>query len=119
MILSVAAANAPPALVVNENVAALKALAATRSIDDTVNVGLVTLSPIWPFGCVCNGHPSASNVDTLTLESEKAAAAAFVNRATVHTTATVGDAGAAAMDRFSSSTPEDGVRTADTVAFDE
>ena len=49
MILSVAdAANAPPALVVNENVAALEALAATRSVDAMANVGLVTLSPIWP-----------------------------------------------------------------------
>jgi hypothetical protein len=49
VILSVAdAANAPPALVVNENVAALEALAATRSVDAMANVGLVTLSPIWP-----------------------------------------------------------------------
>ena len=53
MILSVAdAANAPPALVVNENVAALEALAATRSVDVMVNVGLVTLSPIWPDAMV-------------------------------------------------------------------
>ena len=47
-----------------------------------------------------------------------AAIAAFVNPATVHTTAAVGDAGAAAVDRFSSSTPEDGVKADDTVAFD-
>ena len=54
MILSAAgdAANAPPALVVNENVAALEDFAATRSIEDMVNVGLVTLSPIWPDAVV-------------------------------------------------------------------
>ena len=67
--------------------------------------------------CVCNGPPPASNVDTLTLAAA-AAAAAFVNPAIVHTTAAVGDAGAAAVDRFSSSTPEDGVKAADTVAFE-
>ena len=67
--------------------------------------------------CVCNGPPPASNVDTLTLAAA-AAAAAFVNPATVHTTAAVGDAGAAAVARFSSSTPEDGVKAADTVAFE-
>ncbi len=67
--------------------------------------------------CVCNGPPPASNVDTLTLAAA-AAAAAFVNPATVHTTAAVGDEGAAAVDRFSSSTPEDGVKAADTVTFE-
>ena len=69
------------------------------------------------FGCVCNGHPPASNVDTLT-PAAAAAAAAFVNPATVHTTAAVGDAGAAAVDRFSSSTPEEEVKAADTVTAD-
>ena len=68
--------------------------------------------------CVCNGHPPASNVDMLTLAAAAAAAAAFVNPATVHTIAAVGDTGAAAVDRFSSSTPEDGVKAADTVTFD-
>ncbi len=49
MILSVGdAASAPPALVVNENVAALEVLAATRSVDAMANVGLVTLFPICP-----------------------------------------------------------------------
>ena len=67
--------------------------------------------------CVCNGQPKASNVDTLTLAAA-AAAAAFVNPAPVHTTAAVGDAGAAAVDRFSSNTPEDGVKAADTVPVD-
>ncbi len=53
MILSVAdATNAPPALVLNENVAALEALAATLSVDPKVNAGLVTLSPIWPDAMV-------------------------------------------------------------------
>ena len=119
MILSVAdAANAPPALVLNENVATLEALPATRSIDAMANVGLVTLSPIWAFVRVCNGHPLASNVDVLTLESEKASAPAFLNPAIVHTTASVGDAGAAAVDRFSSSTPEDGLKAAQTVPVD-
>ena len=68
--------------------------------------------------CVCNGQPKASNVDTLTIAAAAAAAAAFVNPATVHTTAAVGDAGAAAVDRFSSNTPEDGVKAADTVTAD-
>ena len=63
--------------------------------------------------CVCNGQPKASNVDTLTLAAA-AAAAALVKPATVHTTAAVGDAGAAAVDRFSTITPEDGVKAADT-----
>ena len=67
--------------------------------------------------CVCNGPPPASNVDTLTLAAA-AAAAALVKPATVHTTAAVGDAGAAAVDRFSSSTPEDGMKAADTVPVD-
>ena len=67
--------------------------------------------------CVCNGPPPASNVDTLTLAAA-AAAAAFVNPATVHTTAAVGDEGAAAVDRFSSSKPENGTKSADTLAFD-
>ena len=67
--------------------------------------------------CVCNGHPPASNVDTLTLAAA-AAAATFVNPATVHTTAAVGTEGAAAVDRLSSSTPVDGVKAADTVTVD-
>ena len=41
-----------------------------------------------------------------------------MNPATVHTTAAVGEAGAAAVDRVSSSKPEDGTKPADTVAFD-
>ena len=39
---------APPNDGVNENVAALEALAATRSVNTMLNVGLVTLSPIGP-----------------------------------------------------------------------
>ena len=38
-----------------------------------------------------------------------------MNPATVHTIAAVGNAGAAAVDRFSSSTPEEEVKAADTV----
>ena len=41
-------ASAPPAVVVNENVAAAGALLVTRSVDAMVNVGPITLSPIWP-----------------------------------------------------------------------
>ena len=43
---------APPNDVVNENVAALEALAATRSVNAMLNAGLVTLSPIAPDGTV-------------------------------------------------------------------
>jgi hypothetical protein len=68
--------------------------------------------------CVCNGQPKASNVDTLTIAAAAAAAAAFVNPATVHTIAAVGNAGAAAVDRFSSSTPEEGVKAVDAVTVD-
>ena len=67
---------------------------------------------------MCNGQPKTSNVDTLTIAAAAAAAAAFVNPATMHTTAAVGDAGAAAVDRFSSSTPEEEVKAADTVTAD-
>ena len=49
MILSAAdAANAPPALVVNENVAALEVFADNRFVCAIVNMGLVTVLPIWP-----------------------------------------------------------------------
>ena len=49
MVLREAAAlMAPPNDVVNENVAALEVLAATRSVNSMLNAGLVTLSPIWP-----------------------------------------------------------------------
>ena len=43
---------APPNDVVNENVAALEVLAATRSVSAMLNVGLVTLSPIAPDATV-------------------------------------------------------------------
>ncbi len=39
---------APPALVVNENVAEMGVLDATRLGPAMANVGLSTLSPIWP-----------------------------------------------------------------------
>ena len=40
-----------------------------------------------------------------------------MNPATLHTIAAVGSAGIAAAERFSSSTPVDGVKTADTPTF--
>ena len=48
MALPVAWLIAPPALVVNEKVAATPALAATRSVPDIEKVGLSTLSPMAP-----------------------------------------------------------------------
>ena len=47
-----AALIAPPNDVVNVNVAALEVLAATRSVNAMLNVGLVTLSPIAPDATV-------------------------------------------------------------------
>ncbi len=53
MILSAAdAANAPPALVLNENVASHEDLTASRCACNIWNVGLATLSPIWPDAMV-------------------------------------------------------------------
>ena len=53
MVLREAAAlMAPPNDVVNENVAALEVLAASRSVSAMLNVGLVTLSPIAPDATV-------------------------------------------------------------------
>ena len=103
----------------NTRVMGTNALPATRSEKEIPKVDKKmqnTSGNITP-NCVCNGPPPASNVDTLTLAAA-AAAAAFVNPATVHTIAAVGDAGAASMDRFSSSTPEEEVKAADTVTVD-
>ena len=87
MILSVAdAANAPPALVVNENVATLDALAATRSVDVMVNVGLVTLSPIWPEATVV-GLALASAVVWMDIELAPAVTAPMVSPVSVTVTA--------------------------------
>ena len=80
------AANAPPALVVNENVAALEALAATRSVDAMANVGLVTLSPIWPDAMVV-GLALASAVVWMEIELAPAAAAPMVSPLSVMVTA--------------------------------
>ena len=53
MVLGEAAALiAPPNDVVKVNVAALEVLAATRSVNAMLNVGLVTLSPIAPDATV-------------------------------------------------------------------
>ena len=80
------AANAPPALVVNENVAALEALPATRSVCATANVGLVTLSPIWPDAMVV-GLALASAVVWMEIELAPAAAAPMVSPLSVTVTA--------------------------------
>ncbi len=66
--------------------------------------------------CVCSINPLASNVETLTAVAA-AAASEFMNPVTLHTIAAVGSAGIAAAERFSSSTPVDGVKTADTPTF--
>ena len=87
MILSAAdAANAPPALVVKENVAALEVFAVTRSVDAMVNVGLVTLSPIWPDARVV-GLALASAVVWMEIELAPAAAAPMVSPLSVMVTA--------------------------------
>ena len=80
------AASAPPALVVNENVAALEVLAATRSVDAMANVGLVTLSPIWPDAMVV-GLALASAVVWMEIELAPAAAAPMVSPLSVMVTA--------------------------------
>ena len=87
MILSAAdAASAPPALVLNENVATLEALAATRSVDVMVNVGLVTLSPIWPDAMVV-GLALASAVVCMEIEVAPAVTAPMVSPLSVMVTA--------------------------------
>ena len=87
MILSVAdAANAPPALVLNENVATLEALPATRSIDAMANVGLVTLSPIWPDAMVV-GLALASAVVWMEIEVAPPYTAPMVSPLSVTVTA--------------------------------
>ena len=86
MILSVVdAANAPPALVVNENVAAASVLPATRSVDAKVNAGLVTLFPIWPEKMVA-GLALASAAVWMETELAPAVTAPMVS--TVSTTVT-------------------------------
>ena len=61
-------------------------------------------------------NPSASIVDKLTAVTA-AAAPEFINPATLHTIAVAGSAAVAAEERFSSSTPVDGVKAADTPTF--
>ena len=80
------AANAPPALVVNDSVAALEALAASRSVCATANVGLVTLSPIWP-DAMSSGLALASAVVWMEIELAPAAAAPMVSPLSVMVTA--------------------------------
>ena len=86
MILSVVdAANAPPALVVNENVAAASVLPATRSVDAKVNVGMVTLFPIWPEEMVVGLALASAAV---WMESELAPAVTAPMVSAVNTTVT-------------------------------
>ena len=86
MILSlVDAANAPPALVVNQNVAALEALPATRSVDAMANAGLVTLFPIWPDAMVV-GLALASAVVWMEIEVAPAVTAPMVSPLSVMVT---------------------------------
>ena len=86
MVLREAAALiAPPNDVVNENVAALEALPATRSVCATANVGLVTLSPIWPDAMA--GLALASAVVWMEIELAPAAAAPMVSPLSVTVTA--------------------------------
>ena len=80
------AANAPPALVVNENVAALEALPPTRSVDATVNAGLVTLSPIEP-DAMSVGLALASAVVWTEVELAPAVTAPMVSPPSVTVTA--------------------------------
>ena len=80
------AANAPPALVVNENVAKHKALAASRSVCATANVGLVTLSPIWP-DAMSSGLALASAVVWMEIELAPANTTPMVSPVSVTVTA--------------------------------
>ena len=66
--------------------------------------------------CVCSGDPPASNVETLT-SAVAAAAPAFVNPEIEHRTGVVGDAGVAAADKLSSSTPDCSIMLAVTATL--
>ena len=70
----------------NENVAKHKALAASRSVDAMLKVGLVTLSPIWPDAMVV-GLALASAVVWMEIELAPAAAAPMVSPLSVMVTA--------------------------------
>ncbi len=86
MILSlVDAANAPPALVLNENVATLEAWLDNRFVCVIVNVGLVTLSPIWPDAMVV-GLALASAVVRMEIEVAPAFTAPMVSPLSVMVT---------------------------------
>ena len=78
--------NAPPALVVNENVATLEILCATRSVDAMVNVGSVTLSPIEPEAMAV-GLALASAVVWMDIEVAPAVTAPMVSPLSVTVTA--------------------------------
>jgi len=78
--------NAPPALVVNENVATLEVLPASRCADAIWNVGLDTLSPIWPDAMVV-GLALASAVVWMEILISPAVAAPMVSPVSVMVTA--------------------------------
>ncbi len=67
--------------------------------------------------CVCSGDPPPTNVDTLT-PAVAAAEPAFVNPEIEHRIGVVGDAGAAAADKLSSSTPDCSEMLAVKTTFD-
>ena len=80
------AAMAPPNDGVNENVAALEDFAATRSVNAMVNVGLVTVFPIWPEEMV-EGLALASAAVWMETELAPAVTAPMVSPLSVMVTA--------------------------------
>ena len=86
MILSlVDAASAPPALVMNAKMATLKVFVDKRCACVIVNVGLVTLSPIWPDAMVA-GLALASAVVWMEIEVAPAVTAPMVSPLSVMVT---------------------------------
>ena len=76
----------PPADVTNENVATLKTLPASRCACAIWNVGLATLSPIWPDAMLV-GLALASAVVWMEIELAPAVAAPMVSPVSVMVTA--------------------------------
>ena len=106
---------------VKERVTSTEALPAMRWDEAMTNDTDLTCPKIAENSippCVCNGDPHASNVDTLAL-AVTVETYEFVKPAMEHTTGINGAVGAAALDRFSSSTPDGSVILADTTRLDE
>jgi len=106
---------------VKARVTSTEALPARRSDEAMTNDTDLTCPKIAGNStppCVCNGNPPASNVETLAL-AVAAEPYEFVKPAIEHTTGINGAVGAAALDRLSSSTPDDSVILADTTTLDE